>query len=272
MITKLLVTADIHLKNVKRSEEYKEQLNKFIDKCKADVLANTDGETRIVLVGDIVDSKTIISPECNVMFGEFLFELNKITKTIVICGNHDVGNLERLDSITPIFTLCNFDNCVYLDKDLSYHSGCFVDDNIVWCLYSIFDSFLRPNIDEMKIKYPDHTFIGLIHGDVIGAKTDIGRKCETGLSYSQFSGLDYVLCGHIHKHQNVGDDRCPILYCGDLLQQNFGENVHGHGYVKIDLITKKHELIEIPSNYGFYKLTINSEIDIENDREVFVNY
>jgi DNA repair exonuclease SbcCD nuclease subunit len=253
-------------------DEYKEQFQKLIDEFKTKTDLFSPKKTRILLLGDIVDSKTSISPECNLQVGWLLNELNKIAKTIVICGNHDVGNLERMDSITPIFALSNFTNSLYLDKELSYHSGCFVDENIVWCLYSIFDGFQRPNIDEMKIKYPDKTFIGLIHGDVIGAKTDLGRKVDTGLGVSNFDGLDYVLCGHIHKYQNINKSGIPILYCGSTLQNNFGENINGHGFVIVDIENKNHELIEIPSDYGYYKFVINSELDIENDLEKLTNF
>ena len=66
----------------------------------------------------------------------------------------NIGNTERLDPLSAIFSMCKFKQTTYLDLELDYESNYLVDDNIVWCLYSAFDNFSRPNIEEAKIKKP----------------------------------------------------------------------------------------------------------------------
>ena len=60
----------------------------------------------------------------------------------------NMKNLSRLDPISAIFSMSKFDNAIYLDKELGYESGYLVDENVTWCLYSTFDNFARPNIEE----------------------------------------------------------------------------------------------------------------------------
>jgi predicted MPP superfamily phosphohydrolase len=59
---------------------------------------------RIVFTGDLVHSKNQMTPELINMVAWVLTECSKITKTIVIIGNHDFleSNMERLDALTPI--------------------------------------------------------------------------------------------------------------------------------------------------------------------------
>ena len=57
MIKKVIHTADIHIRNIKRHEEYKIQLEKFINEC-SNISSSYDfDEVRIVLAGDIFHQK-----------------------------------------------------------------------------------------------------------------------------------------------------------------------------------------------------------------------
>ena len=66
-----------------------------------------------------------------------------------------VDNLTRQSAIGSIFESCNFENSYLLDSALGYESGYVEDDNITWCLYSIFDNFNCPNIDLARKENPD---------------------------------------------------------------------------------------------------------------------
>lgn len=172
MVTKIIATADIHIRNTKRMDEYQEKLETFIKKCKEIANENGPDKTRIVIVGDLFHNKLDISGEGYTMAAWLLRELDKIAKTIVIAGNHDMNmdNLSRLDPISALFSMQPFTKTYYLDREADYESRCIADDNIVWCLYSSFDSFNKPNIAETRLKNPDKTFIGLFHGDMKSAR------------------------------------------------------------------------------------------------------
>lgn len=62
------------------------------------------------------------------------------------------------------------------------------------------------------------------------------------------------------------------VYCGSLIQQNNGESIFGHGFVLWDVELRVYKFVEVENkDYGFYKFTIGSETDIEDDKEVLIN-
>lgn len=274
MVTKIISTADLHIHNLKRLDETKEQFEKFLTEARS--IANENGveNTRIVVCGDLVHSKTTISSECNIMLSWFLNELDTICKTIIVAGNHDLNmsNLDRVDSLTPVFEMSKFKQVIYIDKELGYKSGYLVDDNIIWCLYSTFDLFNGPDdIEKLKLESQGKTFIGLFHGDCNGAKNASGFNLN-GISPSYFNGTDFVIAGHIHKNQEIIEEGTKIVYCGSLIQQDMGEAISGHGFIVWDVAEKSWNLISVPNeNYGYYKFKIDSESDLDNDKERIIN-
>ena len=276
MIKKIIHTGDIHIRNLRRMEEYQEQLEKFIEECRATAKEYSADAIRIVVAGDIVHNKLDISGEGYILASWFLRQLDGIAKTYVIAGNHDLNmnNLGRLDPLSAIFSMCDFKQTVYLDQALNYQSGYLVDDNIVWCLYSTFDNFARPNIEEaqMNARRDDMTYVGLFHGVVKGAKTDVGYVMDNGYDVSYFDGLDFCLCAHIHKRQCLKYNGIPVVYCGSLVQQDHGESIYNHGYLLWDVESQTYQEKNIDNpEYGFFTFQINDIEDIEEDRESLVN-
>ena len=276
MVKKIIHTGDIHIRNFRRMEEYQIQLNKFLDECRQIASKYGKDEIRIVITGDLLHNKLDISGEGYLLASWFLRQLDDIAKTFVIAGNHDINmeDLSRLDPLSAIFSMCNFKQTYYLDQMLEYKSGCISDDNIVWCLYSCFDNFAAPDIEEMKRKFneEDMTYVGLFHGVVSGSRTDVGFSFDNGYSASYFDGLDFCLMAHIHKRQVLKYNGIPLVYCGSLIQQKHDENVSSHGYLLWDIETRQYEEKNIANEeYGFYTFAINSIEDIDNDYEEILN-
>ncbi len=273
-IKKIIHCSDIHIKNFLRHEEYAIQLTKFIEKCKEITRDLEKEEVRILISGDIIHQKNQISPELITFVATFLRQLQDIGKVIVIAGNHDliVNNQSRKDAISSIFETAQFENTFLLDMELNYQSGYIIDDNITWALYSIYDDFNKPNIEEAKNEYPNNTIIGLYHGMIIGSKFFNGSVADCGLDSKHFDGCDMVMAGDIHKHQEITFHDVSIVYPSSLIQQNYGETITQHGFVLWDIENKTKEFIELTSDYGMYKIEINSIEDIDNDKEIIVNY
>ena len=279
MVTKIIACSDIHIPNFFGINDIKEILIKFIDICKNIADENGKLNTRIVICGDIFESKINVSNESIVVANWFFNELNKICKTIVVAGNHDllVDNKDRLDSLTPIFEIGKFKNIVYIDKQLDYKSGCFQDDNVIWCLYSTFDGFNPPDIKSAKVKYDEdmYHFVGLIHGDINGAVTATNHVTVNGLDPNMFEDCGFVIAGHIHKKQEIKKNGVKIVYCSSIKQKDYGETITGHGFALWDLSDSDdytYEYVNIENeNGGFYKFQVNSINDIENDEEELIN-
>ena len=277
MVKKIIACSDIHIRNLKRMDETYDMLQKFINHCE-DIVTNGGyerDEVRIVVAGDIFENKITVSNEANLAASWFLNGLSEVCKVIVVAGNHDflMNNKSRVDSLTPIISIAGNKDVVYIDNYTEYCSGYYEDDNIVWCLFSSFDDFNRPEIELIKSELgKDKTYVGLIHADINGAVSHTNRVTENGLDAGIFEGLDFVIAGHIHKHQEIKKNGVKTVYCGSLIQQNNGESIYGHGYVVWDTETCEYELIELPNtDYGFYKFTIEKETDIEEDKEILVN-
>ena len=273
MIKYIIHTGDIHIRNHRRMDEYQEKLQEFIDKCKEICEDKGADKVAIVIAGDLLHSKTDISPEAYAMSSWLLGELDKICKTLVIAGNHDkIENNDRLDPLTAIFSMCNFKQTYYLDKVLDYQSGCLEEDGVVWCLYSSFDNFNKPNIEEMKISTPDATYIGLFHGEINSAKTDAGYQSENGFDGSYFDGLNFCLMGHIHKRQIIKYEGIKLAYCGSLIQQDYGENLSKHGFLLWDIESESFKEYDLDNkDYGYYTFKILNSEDIEKDNEDILN-
>lgn len=278
MITKLIGIGDIHIPNtLKGLDDLKGVFETFYDQARKIVKeAGGPDNVRIAVLGDVFDMKLDITNEGLLAGHEFLQELDKICPTIVIAGNHDLNlqNLSKIDSITPIFEMSTFKQTRYLDMELGYKSGFVKDDNVVWCLYSTFSSFEKPEFMPDKETNPDKSvkYIGLIHGEINGATTPNNMVSENALSVNLFDGTDFVFAGHIHKQQVIPGNGTNIVYCSSLKQKNYGETVSGHGFVLYDVETGGFEFIETPNKTtSFYKFSITDLDDVDNNEEILLN-
>jgi DNA repair exonuclease SbcCD nuclease subunit len=283
-VTKIIACSDIHIPSLKGIDELKDTLSVFIDKCKK-VVKEEDGpeNVRIVVAGDIFHNKLAITNESILCANWFFSELDKICKTFIVIGNHDflMNNTGRVDSLSPLFEIGSYNQVYFLDKELDYKSGIYVDDNVAWCLYSSFTGFNTPDINVHKesMKGLDNApeiYVGVIHGDVNGAITTTNRVTENGLDPGIFDGCDFVIAGHIHKRQEIKKNGVRIVYCSSIRQRDMGESINGHGFVVWDTEDPEdieYKYVDIPNpDGGFYKFVVNDISDIQDDKEELLNY
>jgi DNA repair exonuclease SbcCD nuclease subunit len=273
MIRCIIHCADLHIRNFLRYEEYSEQLEKFIVKCEEIASDYEKDEVRILIAGDIVNQKNTISNELIIFTSVFLRRLQEIATVIVISGNHDmiVSNSSRTDTLTGIFQTANFENCKYLDMLLDYRSGCIVDENVTWVVYSIHEDYMRPDMDDSISNYPTNTVIGLYHGLIVGAKLDNNTTTDSGLDVDAFSGCDVVMAGHIHKRQTINRGSVKIVYPGSRIQQTFGETVSEHGFAVWRLEDMSCEFVDIDNDYALYDMEVESIEALREDKEKLIN-
>jgi DNA repair exonuclease SbcCD ATPase subunit len=300
LVKKIYHISDIHINLFKKHDEYIQVFNNLYKFLKNEVRVHryNIGEGVIIVTGDILHSKTELSPECIRLTYDLFWNLSLIMPVIIIAGNHDanLSNKNRLDSLTPIIGKLDSDSHIpffYL-KD----TGVYRLSNILFGVTSVFDYTLikaseLPDIGCIKV--------ALFHGRVNGAITDTGvvlegeidnsiieyeeRYDNDGCDYeieenseieediqpnikinnkitcSSFDGYDFVLLGDIHKYQYL-NKQCSIGYAGSLIQQNHGESSRNHGVLVWDLETGKSELIEIKNKYGYFTVKIRNETDL----------
>jgi DNA repair exonuclease SbcCD nuclease subunit len=282
-IKKLIHTADWHLKPY--NEDKTDNHNKFMNAIDA-MLESVDSqvnhlnpkEVRFIIVGDLFDHKEKEPSNLSIdIMARVLKRISDKYKTIVVIGNHDydIRNRTTMDCITPIMTMFE----LHGNKNISFykHSQCFVDENILFCNYSHFDFNKRPEIEDFKREYPYKKTVGLFHHIAVGSVNDYGEDVSEhahdmpAVSLENFIPCDFVLAGDIHKHQTLPYQGGKLVYSGSLFQIGFGERVSGHGYCLWDVDTNSFEFNEVQTDYGLYKVTVNSIEEAISSQIKFTN-
>lgn len=244
-VNKLYHVSDIHIRNFKRHDEYR----RVFKTLKETIQKTFDDESLIVLTGDIVHSKTDVTPELIYQVQDFFKSLTEVGPVLLIPGNHDanLNNEHRMDSLTPIVEALNDPNLIYVKDSEVFNIG-----GITFCHWSVFDENYKQAIDiEGDIK------VCLYHGSVQSAYTDIGFKLEGGkITPHHFHGFYLTLLGDIHKFQYLNEDK-TIAYPGSLIQQNHGEGLE-HGILVWNLKERSSEYVKIANDTGFYTLYVEA--------------
>ena len=257
-LKKIYHIADVHIRNVKRHNEYRQVFEKMFEEIRKRGTENSI----IYLAGDIAHAKLELSPELVREISWLFTECSKHCETILITGNHDcnMNNSDRLDVLTPIVEALNLPNFTYL-RDTQVHSIGDVDFGV----FSIFDDKSNwPKAETLS----GNKKIALFHGPVDNSQTDIGYVVSSRhFTTEMFDGYDLALLGDIHKRQEmISPKGCKVVYAGSLVQQNFGETLDKHGFLVWDLDTMTYEAVDIHNDYGYYTMDIdNGKVPIVND-------
>ena len=289
IIKKIYHISDIHINLYKKHDEYIQvfqNLYHFFNKEKEEYKYN-DYEAIIVVTGDILHSKTELSPECVQLTSDFFNNLSMIMPVLIIAGNHDanLSNKNRLDALSPI--IGKFDAHPNIPLFYLKDTGIYKMANISFGVTSVFDYYLL-KANEIPDE-PDMLKIALFHGRVNGAVTDMGAKLDgeevvisdsesdneedskinkldevaedivpmDKISPKSFDGYHYTLLGDIHKHQYLNKEK-TIAYAGSLIQQNHGEGPRNHGVLVWNLETGESDLKEIKNEFGYHTIRIKN--------------
>jgi DNA repair exonuclease SbcCD ATPase subunit/DNA repair exonuclease SbcCD nuclease subunit len=253
--------SDIHIKNYKYHNQYKFVFNSLYEKLK---LLNVD---YIFITGDLVHTKTDMSPELIEMSSAFLENLADIAPLHIILGNHDLNlsNKDRQDAVTPIVEALKNPN-IFLHKysekftllnDFNFHVLSIVDEEN-WNLET----------EEDKVN------IALFHGSVEGCQTDIGFAMTHGdIQFSTLEKFDFALLGDIHKTNQALDHDGRCRFPGSLIQQNHGET-NDKGFLLWDIKSKEDfsvQHIPVENPYPFFTIELTQDGKLPLNTRIPVN-
>lgn len=246
-VKKIYHVSDVHIRNFKRHEEYRRVFSRLKDYIEKD----NEPNSVILITGDIVHSKTDVSPEL-IQEVTYLFKLlSSVRHTIITAGNHDTNlkNSDRLDALSPVVEAINSDRVHYL-KD----GGVYQIANFFLCVWSVFD---QPK-DYLRAKDFEGSFkIATYHGSVNNALAYGEYKLNHAkVSVEDFEGYDLVLLGDIHKFQYLNEEK-TIAYPGSFIQQDHSEDTH-HGILVWNLKDKSSEFVEIENDTCYFTLQVDS--------------
>jgi DNA repair exonuclease SbcCD ATPase subunit len=257
-LKKIFHIADVHIRNVKRHNEYRQVFEKMFE----EIRKRGTEDSIIYLAGDIAHAKLELSPELVREISWLFTECSKLCETILITGNHDcnMNNSDRLDVLTPIVEALNLPNFTYLRDTQVYGIG-----GVDFAVFSIFDN--KDNWPKAET-LSGNKKIALFHGPVDNSQTDIGYVVSSRhFTTDMFDGYDLALLGDIHKRQEmISPKGCKVVYAGSLVQQNFGETLDKHGFLVWDLDTMSYEAVDVHNDYGYYTMDIdNGKVPIVTD-------
>ena len=259
-ISHIIHISDIHIRLYNRQKEYADIFQKLFQKIRE--IKKEIPNIIIIITGDLLHSKNILSPESILITQQFLQRLAEITTTILIAGNHDalLTNNQREDSITAITKNIEIPNFHYLK-----YSGVYIFENIAIAVNSIIDNKWIYARDIQKRDTTTHT-VALYHGSVGLCETGVGFRMRGEKLVDDFAGYDYALLGDIHKFQFMDPEGKRIAYASSLIAQNFSEWNHPHGLLLWDLFGGNHQYHEIPNTFGFFVFNLhNNQILLEKE-------
>jgi len=262
--------SDIHIRLRQRHDEYNQVFDRLYKILKK---LNEKNDGIVVVTGDILHSKTHLSPEAIELAYNFFFNCSKIMPTIIIAGNHDanLSNLTRLDALSPIIEPIQNrkgNEIHYLRYSGIYHFG-----NICFGVTSVFglqnneNKFMKTIVKASDIENNKEIIkIGLCHETINNSKVDNGFSLSNSISIKDFVGYDLVLLGDIHKRQYLNAKK-TIGYAGSLIQQDKGESIKKHGLIQWDLNKKSGTFINVKNDFGFYKLVYKEGSFLYDDED-----
>lgn len=214
---KLLFIGDPHYKpsNVKDTELMESQVLFYIDKLKPDIVIN---------LGDTLDTHERIHIGSLARCVQFMNEISKLTKHIVLIGNHDrKNNSEFLTEVHP-FIACTISN--FKNNNIEFVSTGMVSDKILYvpyvpngrfkeaCDIILKSHFKLPESSEIN-NYSQYIKLIVCHQEFKGVKMG-GIISEDGDDYKVFDVP--IISGHIHETQIIKN----VLYPGTPMLHGFG--------------------------------------------------
>ncbi len=252
---KILHLADLHLG--KKLNDYSLIADQKYVLNQAVSLVENQRIEAVFICGDIFD-RAVASSEALELFGDFIFDLNKLqVKIYIIAGNHD--NIDRLSYLSDLIRKSD----IYISKNFSGEIAKYsLDDDInVYLMPFLYPQLIKKYYPEAKIiNYNDaiktvieHTFLDdnkinilLAHQFVISNELTYSKSEHVSVGGldavlpSIFEKFNYVALGHLHCQQKVVSNK--IRYGGSILKYSFSEINQKKVFTVLNVVNKKIEL------------------------------
>lgn len=269
---KIAAIADLHIKLLQNHKETQEIINEELIPS-----LRKSGIQLLFIVGDIVHSKTQLSPEQITIVSNLFERLIEFTDVFVILGNHDYSksNESRMDALTPIINPIlsgnNNNKLLMFEPGSSIKNIKYGKENIIIGTYGIKDIDNWPTIEKARelfdLEYKNTT-IALYHGIIKDSMTDLNFRFDDGIPIHFFDGWDFSIFGDIHLRQMFRKDQTAIML-GSCWCQNFGEDIE-KGYSILDTNEKKFAFVPIKNKYGYYTIRIDG-IEVPKINSIYGN-
>lgn len=248
---KLIHVSDIHMRLLKRHDEYKIIFRDFFS-----YLEENDGAP-VFCVGDVLHSKVELTAELIDLCHYFIDKVSDLTDLFILPGNHDVllTNSQRAEPLEKIIKIINKRNVWYLNDVTPFEYGG------AWIVPMPITKKKEEYVKAERLPDDGKPKIALYHGMLKNAKLDETRTVDFDLDASFFDGFDIVLMGDIHFRQKIQDwdaekKKPAMAYAGSMIQQNHGEEFE-HGFLLWDVGKRNFSFRRLKNEYSFFTFKID---------------
>jgi DNA repair exonuclease SbcCD ATPase subunit len=278
MLRYIFHISDLHIRNgdkkYSRYDEYNNVFNETITSLNKNItnMNLSKSDFLIIITGDIFHNKNNIGNYGLLLYKNFLSELIKIGKVIIIHGNHDKIQSDLKQPSLVFSSTFQNENLIVLNESTS-----FVIDEIGFSYVCVDDTLdFNSNSGRLAVlpKFPDiaeevRYKVALFHGTFSKSKLyngDLIHEENNPYPLEWVKDFDYALLGDIHKRQtDLYNKKTRYGYSGSLIQQNFGEDILDHGYLIWDLYgPKSTEVTEVNvyNDIGYINIKQDENEDI----------
>ncbi len=240
----------------------------------------------IVIAGDIFHNKTRIEAPGVHLFAQLLDGLSRLVHVYLIWGNHDIHQADiegfsLLDAFSAFYDVGLSSRVTFMKSTGQYITEDGVCGFGTVNVKDVLDMGNTSGIRHRDIEFPSacefpasvRYKVALYHGQV----TPTDDVMFDSVSYRWFDGYDVCMLGdthcqkvfeastllsprlsssvgHAHRadyHPTKGTDALVWGYSGSLIQQNYGETMHGHGFLFWDLETKRVKAYDVHNPVGY---------------------
>ena len=274
MLTHIFHISDIHIRNGDRRQcrydEYSQVFQNLFISLKQNIkrLKLKKNDYRIIVSGDIFHNKNNVGNYGLMLYKEFIEGLTNIGKTILFHGNHDKSQND-INQPSLISSTMLIENLHILERTTS-----FIIDDVCFSYVSVddtLDSYKTcgridnlPKFPQMEAKNKIAMFHGTFGNVSLYNGTSVSEE-HRPYPFKWIQDFDFAILGDIHLRQTGIYGKTLWGYSGSLLQQNYGEDILGHGYMIWDIENRKTENIDVYNDYGMINIKqYNNEILIRN--------
>lgn len=246
----------------------------------------------IVIAGDLIIKRGIISPQESLVIRESILRCAEIAPTLVIPGNHDLSNrYDRVDAVQGLlarlkkdvptlhdrlyissrpdgirmagldnlhfFTLPHPSKYLYLSKNEDVGPN-EIDGVLTSLMEKIVNAFAIKSV-ELRANGIKPILVG--HGTVNGGVADSEKvlTAENDLVIDRHwlgGHFDAIMYGHLHMRQNVGE----VFYCGNIAPVTFAQEAMVPSFEIWEIgDTASHEPVEIPVTHQMLTAEIGKD-------------
>jgi len=244
-ITKIIHISDIHIKS-----SNKELLENIFNEFYEFIKKECDDKYILYIGGDLIDNET--DPICITLAKNFIYNITKITRCLMIIGNHDININNRnndIDKITAIIDKLESDKPYYIITQ----NGNYEFKNIIFTFTDLFSNKITEPIITNKFK------IGLYHGrikEIMDIKDNKTNSSYFTIDNFMSNNFDFILLGDIHKRMILENTQNKMMYSGSMYQTRLNECYEKGGYI-INLKNNNIEPFNIKNDKAYLRILID---------------